>query len=247
MGCDIHEVIEYAENGIYYSFDLGWGFSRDYFLFAMLGYNRWGYSQPRFPPRGIPSDCSQKVRQDFFCSNEYHTYWVKIEPGAVDEAQLRKNLEEGYRNGELNYYEETNIVPVSVFTHWISEYEEYIDDELKLKGIYASYSDWAPNQYKLTDLFCRKDEAGLKGFLESYGDWAVKEYEATGLIPICDYHTPSWLNFNELKEAAGYSVDSEFEEGEKAESEIQMVLTVMQGLAKKYGNENVRLVFWFDN
>jgi hypothetical protein len=66
MGCDIHEVIEYAENGIYYSFDLGWGFSRDYFLFAMLGYNRWGYSQPRFPPRGIPSDCSQKVRQDFF-------------------------------------------------------------------------------------------------------------------------------------------------------------------------------------
>ncbi len=80
------------------------------------------------------------------------------------------------------------------------------DDEItKLQII---FKDWQLSQFKRTNLIDFPLEAELISFLESYGDWAFKEYEATGLVPDANWHSPSWLNFIELKE-----VLSEYYEG----------------------------------
>ncbi len=279
MSTGIYAVIEYAENDIYFAFNKV-SLPREELLFSLLGYTnsgRWyanfNNHNHRFPPRGLPSDLSQEVREYFFVPNNYHFYLVKIEPGSVDEAQLRRILKEENGDSALNYYEETNFVPLLAFIHSVRLNEilgeetnliaelrgvsthrflqrsfETLNDDDELRGIFESYRDWVSNQFKRTDLICCTDEAELKEFLKSYGDWALKEYEETNLIPDSNFHTPSWLNFNELKEALGYKleVDFDFEELEEDVFEIREVLTAMQALAWKYGNENVRLVFWFD-
>ena len=49
-----------------------------------------------------------------------------------------------------------------------------------------------------------------------------------------DAHTPSWLTFKELKKLPKQFKKEDF-------------YKVMEVLAKNHGQENVRMVFWFDN
>lgn len=273
MGTDIHPIIEYAENGIYYAFARA-GIERDYALFASLGFNRRGmYGNSRLPPRGLPSDMSREVREIFFVPNNFYFNLVKIEPESVNEVQFTKLLEH-FGEFIINYYKETSYAPVWAYVYSVklnkilSEKDiirlaaeakarnlndflytdaSKIYDDKQLKGIFKRFTTCASNQYKRTDVVRYEEVERLQLFLESYGDWAIREYEATGLIPDSNWHTASWLNFNELKEIlAGYLRGADdFLGGE--ESALEKTLWTMENLAEKYGNENVRLVFWFDN
>jgi len=172
----------------------------------------------------------------------------------------------------LRRYEENGIAPVLAFTHSV-RLDKLLDkktnfarleSEAESRGISSQilldrvefdrddeitklnkiFQDWQSKQLQRTDSVLYTDEVKLRRFLGFYGDWAFKEYEATGLIPFMDWHHPSWLSFIELKE-----VLSEYYEGSEFLEEIYLerALWSMHGLAEKYGNENVRLVFWFDN
>ncbi len=216
------------------------------------------YGEPSLPPRGLPPDVSQEVREIFFVPNNFYIPFVKIEPESVNEEQLKKILKEEYGNTALRHYEENSIAPVLAFTHSV-RLEQVLDEstnfarleaEARLRGVSsqellerwefpnrtqiigsrstgASYrgllktwefpaddeitklqiifKDWQLSQFKRTNLIDFPLEAELISFLESYGDWAFKEYEATGLVPDANWHSPSWLNFIELKEVlSGY-------------------------------------------
>jgi hypothetical protein len=76
----------------------------------------------------------------------------------------------------------------------------------------------------------------------AWGDWALEQFKTYGLLPGHDWHTPSWLNFNELKEAlthAGLKI-------EEQSPEFRAACAAMKVLSEAYNAEKVRLVFWFD-
>ena len=307
MGCDIHAVIEYAENGFYNFFAAigieflsGTGIDRDYALFARLGYNRRGaHGEPRFPLRGLSPDISEEMREIFYVPNNFYFTFVKIEPESVDEKLLKDILQKEYGNSTLSYYEENNIAPVLAFTHSV-RLDKVLDEstdfarleaEAELRGVSSHellerwqfpnqtqilgsrsagdsyqgliktwkfpaddeitklqiiFKDWQLSQFTRTDLINFPLEAELINFLEFYGDWAFKEYETTGLVPNDNWHSPSWLNFNELKEVLSAYYEN-YPEFLAEETYLERAFWAMQELGVKYGNENVRLVFWFDN
>lgn len=77
---------------------------------------------------------------------------------------------------------------------------------------------------------------------KGWGDWAVEYYESYGILPGPDVHTPSWLRLRELEKAldhAGLKLADQ-------SPEFTAVLATMRILSDAYGDENVRLVFWFD-
>lgn len=62
------------------------------------------------------------------------------------------------------------------------------------------------------------------------------------LVSNPDYHTPSWLRLAEIEAAlAGHQLQLT-----ERSPEFQSVLAAMRELARHYGPEHVRLVFWFD-
>lgn len=81
-----------------------------------------------------------------------------------------------------------------------------------------------------------------KEIAEAWGPWALKEFLAYGVLPNPDWHTPSWLDLKELKEAlsrAGLKLEDQ-------SPEFRSVIAAMQTLSESYGTDKVRLVFWFD-
>jgi hypothetical protein len=113
----------------------------------------------------------------------------------------------------------------------------------------------ADHSIKVSELFFISVE-GLKKFSEeiaedafeseaiakAWGDWALTEYISNGNLPGVDVHTPGWLLLNEIKatlDKAKYDTD-------KLSPEFCAVLSAMQILSETYGDENVRLIFWFD-
>lgn len=77
---------------------------------------------------------------------------------------------------------------------------------------------------------------------KGWGDWAVKQYAQHKMLPGPDVHTPSWLRLSELQTAledAGLKLADQ-------SPEFSAVIESMRVLSEAYGNENVRLVFWFD-
>ncbi len=231
------------------------------------------YGNSRLPPRGLPSDVSQVVREIFFVPNNFGFNGVKIEPKSVDEAKLMKVLEH-FGEFILNYYKETNYVPIWAYTHsikldkilsekdlirleaeangrnlndFLCRSSTTIYDDEELEGIFQRFEKWQSSQFERTDVILYEEVEKLQLFLESYGDWAVREFEARGLIPFSDYHTASWLNFDELKEIlVEYLTGGDDFLGEE-ESALEKTLWAMENLAEKYGKEKVRLVYWFDN
>lgn len=75
-----------------------------------------------------------------------------------------------------------------------------------------------------------------------WGAWAVQQYAEFGILPGPDVHTPSWLRLSELKKALDHAGLKLAEQS----PEFNAVVLSMQVLADAYGDENVRLVFWFD-
>jgi hypothetical protein len=61
-------------------------------------------------------------------------------------------------------------------------------------------------------------------------------------LPNPDWHTSSWLNLNELREALAHAGL----ESEEQETAVQAVIAVMEALSESCRAEGVRLVFWFD-
>ena len=109
---------------------------------------------------------------------------------------------------------------------------------------------------RVSDLFfieadeLKKIEAGIDGeeefqpgeIAKAWGDWAVAQYLKHRILPGPDWHTPSWLRFNELEAAlkhAGLKL-------EEQSPEFRAVIASMQVLSDAYGDDKVRLVFWFD-
>jgi len=69
MGCDIYAVIEYQDEfGVIQTFNSkGLNLSRDYELFTFLALGESGLvDELLFPPRGLPLDYTQAVREQFF-------------------------------------------------------------------------------------------------------------------------------------------------------------------------------------
>lgn len=60
-----------------------------------------------------------------------------------------------------------------------------------------------------------------------------------------DAHTPSWVTFKELRDWKHKSGGVEFDP--EKDMKEQDFYRVMEMLAEKYGDDNVRLVFFFDN
>jgi hypothetical protein len=76
----------------------------------------------------------------------------------------------------------------------------------------------------------------------AWGDWAVEQFVMHKIVPQTDWHTPSWLNLGELEIAlnhAGLKTDDQ-------SPQFRAVIASMRILSETYGDENVRLVFWFD-
>lgn len=69
-----------------------------------------------------------------------------------------------------------------------------------------------------------------RGFPSKVSDEVKKDYESWD----SDAHTPSWLTFKELK-----MLPKEFKK--------EPFYVYLESLAKLHGEDNVRLVFWFDN
>jgi hypothetical protein len=79
-------------------------------------------------------------------------------------------------------------------------------------------------------------------YAEEFGEWTRKEYAESGLLPVPEWHTPGWVNLNELKEVLTYGKLT----AEKLSPEFRAILAAMQELAEARGGEKVRLVFCFD-
>ena len=77
---------------------------------------------------------------------------------------------------------------------------------------------------------------------KGWGEWAVKQYEQFQILPGLDWHTPSWLRLSELEKALEHAGLKLAEQS----PEFSAVVASMRVLANAYGDENVRLVFWFD-
>jgi hypothetical protein len=87
-----------------------------------------------------------------------------------------------------------------------------------------------------------EDEFEPEEIARAWGDWALAEYVSNGNLPRMDIHTPGWLFLHEIKIAldrAKYDID-------KLSPEFCAVLSALQILSETYGNEKVRLIFWFD-
>lgn len=67
------------------------------------------------------------------------------------------------------------------------------------------------------------------------------EYKEWG----ADGHTPSWVLFSELRDWRHLTGDFDFDPEEDMKK--QDFYKVMEMLAERYGDENVRLCFFFDN
>jgi len=70
-------------------------------------------------------------------------------------------------------------------------------------------------------------------FKQEYEDWGA------------DAHTPSWVTFEELRAWKHTTPKLEFDP--EKDMKEQDFYKVMEMLAERYGDENVRLVFFFDN
>lgn len=75
-----------------------------------------------------------------------------------------------------------------------------------------------------------------------WGPWAVEQYERFRIVPGSDIHTPSWLRLSELENALEHAGLKLAEQS----PEFDAVIASMRILSQAYGDENVRLVFWFD-
>jgi len=76
----------------------------------------------------------------------------------------------------------------------------------------------------------------------AWGDWAVEQFVLHKIVPRTDWHTPSWLKLEELEIAlhhAALKMDNQ-------SPQLRAVIASMRILSETYGDENVRLVFWFD-
>lgn len=79
--------------------------------------------------------------------------------------------------------------------------------------------------------------------LPKFGDpGAVEQYERFRIVPGSDIHTPSWLRLSELENALEHAGLKLAEQS----PEFDAVIASMRILSQAYGDENVRLVFWFD-
>lgn len=86
------------------------------------------------------------------------------------------------------------------------------------------------------------EEFQPEAIARTWGNWALEKFLTFGLLPGPDWHTPSWLNINELKEALAYR-SLKIEE---RSPEFRAAFAAMKVLAEAYNTEKVRLVFWFD-
>lgn len=77
---------------------------------------------------------------------------------------------------------------------------------------------------------------------KGWGEWAVEKYEEYEILPGPDFHTPSWLRLSELEKALDHAGLKLAEQS----PEFTAVMASMRVLSDAYGDENVRLVFWFD-
>jgi hypothetical protein len=111
-------------------------------------------------------------------------------------------------------------------------------------GFKASQFFYLPSEDSIESSVGGNEESAFQPeeLAKTWGDWAVQEYLSWGVLPIVDFHTPSWLNFNELLEALehrGLRLD-------KLSPGFRAVVAAMRVLAKTHAPEKVRLVFWFD-
>ena len=64
-----------------------------------------------------------------------------------------------------------------------------------------------------------------------------------GFVTMPDWHTPSWLTPSEIADALYlHDVDRA-----ALSPQFRAILAMMEELALHLGQQNVRLVFWFDN
>jgi len=76
-----------------------------------------------------------------------------------------------------------------------------------------------------------------KGLPKDISDEAKEDVEFWGI----DGHSHSWLAWEEIKKYDWKSIERGIPPGWK------ILFNFMKRLAKEYGKENLRLVFWFDN
>jgi hypothetical protein len=110
------------------------------------------------------------------------------------------------------------------------------------RGLPSDHSLQVSNLFFVAADETEKLETKPETIAREWGDWALEQFLTFGLLPGPDWHTPSWLNFNELKEAlahAGLKI-------EEQSPEFRAAFAAMEVLAGAYDAEKVRLVFWFD-
>jgi hypothetical protein len=99
------------------------------------------------------------------------------------------------------------------------------------------------------DFFVPADEA-FENFLfedeefniDDLEEWEKREYLENQLLRNIDFHSPSWLNFQELNQILNhYNFKTE-----SLSADWQAAFSAMEKLSDKRGAENVRLVFWFE-
>ena len=87
-----------------------------------------------------------------------------------------------------------------------------------------------------------ESQGNVDEIARTWGDWAVEQFVAHRIVPRTDWHTPSWLKLGELEMAlnhAGLKMDDQ-------SPQFRAVIASMRILSETYGDENVRLAFWFD-
>jgi len=106
------------------------------------------------------------------------------------------------------------------------------------------------HSHRVTELFFIKSDSEddpseqfpQEDLARTWGDWAVEQFVLHRIVPGSDWHTPSWLKLDELDIAlrrAGLKIEDQ-------SPQFRAVIASMRKLSETYGDENVRLVFWFD-
>jgi hypothetical protein len=128
-------------------------------------------------------------------------------------------------------YDKWNLKRLDEPKYWISFAKDIdIDRGYYLFGILAGVRNGDINP--ISEPKGVPDDASYK-FMKEYEEWGA------------DAHTPSWVSYKELNDWKLKT--GEFEFDPESDFKKEDFFKVMEILAKQYGEENVRLVFFFDN
>lgn len=112
------------------------------------------------------------------------------------------------------------------------------------KGIPRPISDAVHSHYY--DFVAPEDKERQEMFV--YGGWGKWEDETHQYVSSSDWHNPSWLTLDELKEVQRRFSEFKDQEGKPVGEHMILasVIAMMQVLDDRSGGYS-RLVFWFDN